>query len=124
MPHITIEYSFTIPKPQIDELLLSLNQNISKNEGNFSISECKARAILYNDFVVADGISKQDFIHITIKIMQGRSLGIRKNLATNILKITDEFLKENNLCHKSTALSVDVVDMEREIYQKTVSTNF
>jgi len=124
MPHITIEHSFTIPKPQIDELLLSLNQNISKNEGNFSISECKARAILYNDFVVADGISKQDFIHITIKIMQGRSLGIRKNLATNILKITDEFLKENNLCHKSTALSVDVVDMEREIYQKTVSTNF
>jgi len=120
MPHITIEHSFAIPKPQIDELLLSLNQNIAKNEGNFSISECKARAVLHNDFVVADGILRQDFVHITVRIMSGRNLEIRKNLAINLLKMVEEFLKKNHLSKNKISLSVDISEMEREIYQKTI----
>ncbi len=124
MPHTIIEHSFSIAKPQIDSLLLKVNQNIAKNEGNFDILQCKARAVCYDNFVVADGSGSQNFMHITIKIMQGRSLEIRKNLAENLVKIVSDFLLENNLSKNPIALSLDIVEIERELYQKTlVSSN-
>ena len=120
MPHTIIEHSFPIAKPQIDSLLLKVNQNIAKNEGNFDIFQCKARSVFCGNIVVADGSGSQDFMHITIKIMQGRSLEIRKNLAENLVKMVSNFLKENNLSKNPIALSLDIVEIEREIYQKTV----
>jgi 5-carboxymethyl-2-hydroxymuconate isomerase len=120
VPHTIIEHSFSISQPKINDLLLAVNQNIAKNEGNFDISQCKARTVFCQNFVIADGIKPQDFMHITIRIMAGRSLEIRKNLAENILKITADFLKENNLSTNPIALSVDIAEMEKEIYQKTV----
>ncbi len=120
MPHTIIEHSFVISKKQIDSLFLKVNQNIAKNEGNFDISQCKARNIFCQNFLVADGSLGQDFVHITIKIMQGRSLEIRQNLAENLLKIVTEFLQENNLSENPIALSVDIVEIEKAIYQKTV----
>ena len=120
MPHTIIEHSFSIAKPQIYSLLLKVNQNIAQNEGNFDISQCKARAVCYDNFVVADGSGSQDFMHITIKIMQGRSLEIRKNLAENLVKIVSDFFWENNLSKNPIALSLDIVEIEREIYKKTV----
>ena len=122
MPHTTIEHSFIINKSQADALLLKVNQNIAKNEGNFDITQCKARTLFCQNFVIGDGL-EQDFMHITIRIMQGRSVEIRKNLAENILKITGDFLQENNLSKKSIALSVDIAEIEREIYQKVLIKN-
>ncbi len=120
MPHTIVEHSFAIAKSQIDLLFLKVNQNIAKNEGNFDISQCKARNVFCQDFLVSDGSLEQDFLHITIKIMQGRSVEIRQNLAENIIKMVGEFLKENNLSKNPIALSVDIVEIEKAIYQKTV----
>jgi 5-carboxymethyl-2-hydroxymuconate isomerase len=124
MPHTTIEHSFIINKPNIDEFLLCVNQRIANSKGDFSIFECKARTILYDNFLVAENISvgilRQDFMHITIKIMSGRSLEIRQNLAKNLLKMTKTFIQNNNLSQNKISLSIDIVEMCRDIYQKTV----
>lgn len=120
MPHIIIEHSFLISKPQIDNLLLGLNQAISKNDGGFSIFECKARAMLCNNFIVAEGSVKQDFMHIEVRIMAGRSLEIRQNLAKNLLKMAEQFLNQNNLSNNKISLSINIVEMDKDIYQKTI----
>lgn len=122
MPHTIIEHSFKISEPKINSLLLKFNQNIAKNDGGFDITQCKARAVFCQNFVVADGSSQQDFMHITIKIMQGRSLEIRKKLAENLLIVAKDFLrdflKENNFSKNTIALSLDIAELEKEIYQK------
>lgn len=119
MPHIIVEHSLEIAKPQLNNLLLALNKNIARSEGNFAISECKARAILCSNFVVADA-DNVDFIHITIRIMAGRSLEIRKKLAENLLKMVGDFIRKNNLVKNKIKLSLDVAEMEKEVYQKTI----
>lgn len=119
MPHIIVEHSIEISKPKIATLLLNLNQNTAKNAGNFDISQCKSRAVYCQNFIIADGDLAQDFIHISVRIMSGRNAEIRKNLAENLLKITTDFIKDN-LSDNLIALSVDVAEMEKEIYQKTV----
>ena len=123
MPHTIVEHSFAIKKSQINILLLEINRNISKNEGNFDISQCKARSVFCPNFIFAGGALPQDFMHITIKIMSGRSIEIRKGLAENLLKIVKQFLTTNKLSNHPISLSIDVSDIEREIYQKTVITN-
>ena len=120
MPHTIIEHSFAISKTQLDSMMLTINQNIAKNEGNFDISQCKARSVFCENFVVGEGAYSQDFMHITIKIMSGRTLEVKQNLAANLFKIVSNFLTQNNLSNSQTALSLDIVDIVRETYQKTV----
>lgn len=119
MPHTIIEHSFLIKSDKISELFFLINQNIAKSEGNFDILQCKARSVFVPEFLIANG-SESDFMHITIKILQGRSPEIRKNLAEHIIKIIGEFLKENKLSKKQIALSIDISEMEKTVYQKTV----
>jgi 5-carboxymethyl-2-hydroxymuconate isomerase len=120
MPHTIVEHSLPIFKPQIDKLLLKLNQKIALSEGNFDISQCKARAVFCENFVIADNSKPQDFLHITTKIMAGRSLENRKKLAENLLLVAGDFLKEQKLSQHPIALSVDIAQMDKEIYQKTL----
>jgi 5-carboxymethyl-2-hydroxymuconate isomerase len=120
MPHTIIEHSFKISAQTIDSLLLQFNKKIASSEGNFDISQCKARSVSLSNFVVAEGSASQDFMHITVKIMEGRSIEIRRNLAINLLEMTSDFLKQHNLSPNQIALSLDVVEIEKEVYQKTV----
>lgn len=123
MPHTIIEHSFEISQSKIEELFLAINSSISKNEGNFDIANCKIRSIYMPNFMVADGSEKIDSIHITIKIFQGRSAQIRKNLAENIIKAVADFFEKNSLSKNPLALSLDVREMEKEIYQKALIKN-
>ena len=120
MPHITVEHSFAINKLHLKGLLLTINKNIAKNKGNFNIVDCKSKAILCDDYLVSDGSNSQDFIHISIAIMEGRNSEIIQNLASNLLKIITNFLKENNLFNNQTALSINISEMKKDFYQKTM----
>ncbi len=118
MPHTIVEHSFPINEAQAQDLLLRVNQGIARNEGNFDITQCKARTVFCQNFVIGDNNLKQDFMHLTIKIMAGRSEEIRKKLSENISQITVDFLEENNLSDNVIALSVDIVEIVKETYQK------
>lgn len=119
MPHIIVEHSINdISHQQTNDLLLAINQTISATEGNFDIGACKARAINYNNFVVADGKTNHNFMHISVMILEGRDIKIRKTLAENLIKMVGKFLQNNNLSQK-VDLSVDISELIKEIYQKT-----
>jgi 5-carboxymethyl-2-hydroxymuconate isomerase len=120
MPHTTVEHSFIIPEAQASDLLLRINQGIAQNEGEFDITQCKARTLFCQNFVIADNSVKQDFMHITIRIMAGRNVEIRKKLSENISQIASDFLEENNLSDNVIALSVDIVEIVKETYQKNL----
>ncbi len=120
MPHVIIEHSFPISDSKLSELFLLLNQNIAKNEGNYDINQCKARSVFCKNFLLSDGQLGQELLHITIKIINSRSIELRKNLAENLLKVVVDFLNQNKLASNPIALSLDIREIEKEIYQKTV----
>ncbi len=122
MPHIIVEHSFLLSKSTVNDFLLSVNKEIIKNEGNFDIRECKSRAIFCQNFVIADNSIKKDFMHITIKIIKGRELLIRQKLAQNIIDLAATFVKETTLPNQ-VALSLNIEEIDREIYQKTIIYN-
>lgn len=123
MPHITIENSNNISQESILEFGREIMKMMSKQEGNFDLEQCKFRNFPCDKYFV--GSLSQDsssFFHITIKIMSGRSDAIKKNLAIKAFDLATNFIVQENV--KSSIkgrfdISVDIVDMNREFYQKT-----
>jgi 5-carboxymethyl-2-hydroxymuconate isomerase len=119
MPHLIIEHSANISKSSITDLQKNILNIMTSVEGNFDADQCKARALAFDDYLV--GLTDQDtssFIHITLKVLTGRAVQIRKNLAEKILEFSREFLLDLKLSGKRHEISIDIVEMERETYQK------
>ena len=154
MPHITIEHSSDFSSSHIVDLFPAI-QNIMAEikEGNFDLEQCKVRAVSFDEYLVGSkDQEKSTFLHITIKIMAGRAVEVRKKLAENVMKYVkksyddsvfspsgkDQILalgeqvadmitgtpnammpmQNSDLAGKRCDLSVDVVEMDRETYQK------
>jgi 5-carboxymethyl-2-hydroxymuconate isomerase len=123
MPHIIIEHSSDIVKSNIriiNSEILQIMKSIT--DGNFDIDQCKIRSFIFDEYRVGTlDESEASFIHITIKILSGRSVEIRKKLAELVFDFSKKSLinlpfKRNSV---RTDLSVDIVEMDRETYQKT-----
>lgn len=120
MPHINIEHSRCIDEKIIDELSKEIPISMSKiTDGNFSVAGCKVRAISFERYIVAGlNQSKSSFCHITIKILTGRSDEIKAQLAKNIGKLAKDWLQNRKNLKEKNDLSVDIVDMNANTYQK------
>jgi 5-carboxymethyl-2-hydroxymuconate isomerase len=118
MPHIIIEHS-----PNFDEnKILTIGKNIQKIMGdmpfaNFDIDQCKIRGISFQNYQV--GSSKiADFIHVSIKILAGRSLEIRQDLSQQVFDWVLKYFQDNMNRGNRFDLSVDIIEMNREVYKK------
>lgn len=153
MPHLIIEHSADISPSAIQSLQKEI-QNIMPSiaEGNFDADQCKCRGFSFDEYLVGKvNQEKSSFLHITIKILSGRSIEVRQQLATQTLvaakkiyetlefspSAADQFVEaahqvadaitgvghipipaNSALINKRCDISVDIVDMERAIYQK------
>jgi 5-carboxymethyl-2-hydroxymuconate isomerase len=118
MPHIIIEHSAKFDENKI----LTIGKNIQKIMGdmpfaNFDIDQCKIRGISFQNYQV--GSSKiADFIHVSIKILAGRSLEIRQDLSQQVFDWLTKYYQENLNHDCRCDISIDVIEMDREVYKK------
>lgn len=126
----------------------------SVTEGNFDPDQCKCRAYSFDEYLVGKpNQENSSFIHVTIKILSGRTPEAKKKLAEKSMAALKEFFgnvatkptekdrfvetaqeladavtgvphvppipQNSDLINKRCDLSVDIVDMDRETYQKT-----
>ncbi len=120
MPHITIEHSKCIDEKIIDQLLQEIpNQMEAIEGGNFSVAGCKTRALSFDKYYVAGKNQETtSFCHITIKILEGRSDEIKVELAQKIGGLAKKSLENRQNIKEKNDLSVDIVDMDKNTYQK------
>ncbi len=118
MPHIIIEHSQYFDENKI----LIIGKNIQKIMGdmpfaNIDPDQCKIRGISYQNYQV--GLAKNaDFIHVSIKILTGRSNEVRKDLSGQVFDWLTKYYQENLTRHYRCDISVDVIEMDRETYKK------
>ncbi len=121
MPHIIIEHSKCIDEKIVDNLLSEIPNLMEEIKGgNFSVSACKTRAISFDKYYVAGKNQETtSFLHITIKILEGRSGEIKVNLAEKIANFAKNLLENRQNIKEKNDLSVDIVDLDKNTYQKT-----
>jgi 5-carboxymethyl-2-hydroxymuconate isomerase len=111
MPHIVIEYSKTL-ETKVDVTLLMQNAvNVLIDSEQFTPPAIKARALAYSDVVLHESFT--DFIHVTVSILEGRSTTIRSEITDSIFKLLKKHTSD-----KRVSLSVDLHEMNKEVYRK------
>jgi len=112
VPHCIIEYSQELEtEVEPSTLLCSVFYGALESE-LFSENDIKVRALAFNHFTT--GNSLQNFVNVTVKILSGRNLEQRKKLTQLILA------KLNELYSKSISLTVEITEIEKESYAKSI----
>ena len=108
MPHCIIEHSEGLDNI---ELLQTVYQG-ALNSGLFNKHDIKTRAIAYDFFQTAS--EKQNFIHVVVKILSGRSTEQKTILSSEILTQLE------SLTLSDLSLTVEIVDIDKASYAKQV----
>ena len=109
MPHCIIEYSSDLD----DSKLIDSVHKGALNSSLFNELDIKTRSIPFNNYKT--GTTNHSFVHVTARILSGRTLEQRSTLSHCILT------ELQSLNYFSTSLTVEVIEMERESYAKVVS---
>ncbi len=113
MPHCIIEYSSSFgSKLDVQQLVGKVHQ-AAEGSGLFDSAAIKSRAIGYQHFQV--GGAQQDFIHVTAKILPGRTAEQKANLSRLILQQLASFELTR------VSLTVEVVDIDQGSYAKQLA---
>ncbi|WP_426415311.1 5-carboxymethyl-2-hydroxymuconate Delta-isomerase [Aestuariirhabdus sp. LZHN29] len=112
MPHCIIEYSQELAANVDPGVLVDSVHAGAINSALFEEHAIKSRAIAYQYF--RSGVQPQSFVHVTLRILSGRTLVQRKALSESVLSAL------TGLGLKGVSLTVAVEDMERESYAKVV----
>ncbi|WP_019027440.1 5-carboxymethyl-2-hydroxymuconate Delta-isomerase [Colwellia piezophila] len=116
MPHCIIEHSINIDSNTLIPLVFnaSLESSLFEQDG----SDIKVRVlpfVHYQTGMLSSAATQVDFIHVTLKILSGRSTEQKLMLSKLVLKSLA------TLALKSCSTSVEVVDIDRASYSKIVS---
>lgn len=116
MPHCIIEYTprvvGTLPKNQ----LIQIAHHIMLDSGLFGVADVKTRAFVTEDYLLGNGqIGDGDFIHIIIRLLEGRTVEQKRTLTNDMASSLRQCLPA------LLSITVDIIDMVRATYAKDVA---
>lgn len=117
MPHLTLEYTDNI-KQQIDfkDLFTGLHQVLA-DVGAIPLGNCKSRAVRLVHYYIADGDSRHAFVHLVIRLLAGRPIEQKQEIARQSLAILKDAFA-SSLAEFELQISVEIHDIERSTYSK------
>ncbi|KPL99993.1 5-carboxymethyl-2-hydroxymuconate Delta-isomerase [Vibrio splendidus] len=110
MPHCIIEHSSTIDGQQLNQkvFLGAMESQLFSPTGE----DIKVRSLAYQHYQT--GEVKEDFVHVSVRILSGRNEGIKTMLSKSIL---DQLL---TLPLSNASLTVEIIDIETSSYSKAL----
>tara|TARA_R110000764_G_scaffold87984_1_gene168941 strand:- start:650 stop:1012 length:363 start_codon:yes stop_codon:yes gene_type:complete len=112
MPHCILEYSQNLEQevPPVD--ILEAIKGACVASAIFSVEDIKLRSVPYKSFIT--GGQEDAFIHVTLRMLSGRTCEQKKRLSHLVLESLTKFSL------KDVSFSVEVCDMDRDTYAKKV----
>ncbi len=117
MPHATLEYSANVPAPEdLDTVFQRLHEALVPL-GPFDPQDFKSRAYRVEHYCVGPGGARRGFVHLTLAILDRRSLEIQKAAGEAALAVLSEAFA-GALEDLDCDLTVDVREMRAGTYFK------
>lgn len=116
MPHCIIEYSEGLTQHIEPAALNKLVLEGALKSGLFEESHIKTRSMCYQhyDKGLEEGADDKEFIHVSLRILSGRTLEQRCHLSEVVLNQFDSMELPKG------TITVEVIEMERKSYAKKV----
>jgi len=117
MPHIVIEYTPNLTDLPFDTMLADVTRRLAESPEVQDEADLKARVVRADWFRVGLADSQRGFIHVTVRILAGRTEQAKQDFSRRVADGMLEHMPafENGL---TVHLSVEVVDMDRASYRK------
>lgn len=112
MPHCIIEYAKELKSQLSEKELINAVLEGTVESHLFSKNDIKIRLLPFKEHVCGD--HKIDFIHVTLKILSGRTSEQKKALSKQVLSSLEK------LALTSISLTVEVMEIERSTYSKII----
>ena len=113
MPHISLEYSENI-QTIINSDFFDQLQSVVIQAAKVKPENCKSRSIKIKSFHIGSKIKNEGFVHLKIKLLEGRTKKIKKQIAQESLKILK--LHFNNTIDHNIQYSIEIQEMKLENY--------
>ena len=112
MPHIIVEYSETLTALDVPKLVMELHHDLATRE-TINIHAIKSRAIPVQYVLVGNNDELDKMIHITLKLLPGRSDELKKEMAQGLID------KSKHLAHdERVSVTCEVAELHAESYVK------
>jgi len=123
MPQITLEYTANIgEETDFKNLFLQLH-SVLEDTGKINIENCKSRALKHENYAIGKGETENAFVHLTVKILEGRPAELKQKIADNLLSVlvkTYSVSKEQ----LNLQITVELLDIQRQFYFKYPGNTF
>ena len=116
MPHISLQYHHLNDKTQDFRSFFHQLHSLLNQTAGVKTEDCKSRVIPVSDATVGTGPGDQDFVHLEIRLLEGRSAEVKQLIGDRVLELLKE--KFGGAKNPSTQISVEIVDMARTGYFK------
>lgn len=113
MPHCIIEYADQALINTSQQQLIDAVLSGAKKSGLFELDHIKLRTQSYECYQKGD-VKNSAFIHVTMRILQGRTVKQRRELSEFVL------FELKSLSLKAVTLTVEIIEMETASYSKAV----
>ena len=121
MAHLTFEYSKDLSDCfEIQELCDELSDAMRKTS-YFPLGGIRVRGLAADVSSIADGKSKYSFVDMILRMGEGRSEDVRKNIADDIYRRAENFLKQKEIINP-IALSLELLEIQKEFSIKRYNT--
>jgi 5-carboxymethyl-2-hydroxymuconate isomerase len=113
MPHCIVTYTRDVEKDIDIKSLLDVAFDAVESAGLFERASIKARAMRYDIF--KSGQSRDDYIHIDLKILSGRTGEQKKALSDHLMNCISPHIG------RTKSLTIDIIDMDKVSYGKLIA---
>lgn len=114
MPHLVIECSQPLSPTLANENAQRTLYDVLLASGQFGAGDIKVRTQSYDSYLVAG--AQDDFVHVTLWLLDGRSEDVKAELSANIAKAVQALITPAGACQ----VTVDVRDMAKATYSKVL----
>ncbi len=114
MPHCIIEHSDDVLKSVTQRQLIDSVLTGTKKSELFELDHIKLRTQSYEYYQKGE-VEQDGFIHISLRILQGRTIQQRKDLSEKVLSEIE------NLALQNITITVEIIEMETSSYSKKVT---
>lgn len=118
MPHIHLEYSDNLENFDARPVLLALNQALFATGHVTAATDIKSRATCQSDYLIGLGDENQAYVHAKVSLLSGRDLKTKTEISNQLLLTLQQLLLQQS--HLTVQLCVEILEMEKACYGKTV----
>ena len=114
MPHVILEYSTNVASVARSAQITKIVHNIMSQCGLFSSADIKTRSHIVEDFLVGEKGREGSFVHVTVYLLEGRTILQKQNLSEALLDALRVPLKNVD------QLSIDIRELAKDTYRKYI----